>query len=119
MRRLTKYERDKISLLHRKKTLLRAMGRIMGRDHTVIARELERNKGNYPPYDPDRAQRYAERRIHKKKKTKFEKYPELKEYVVNKIKEGLSPEQIVGILKADPPPELGGATICHEGIPEF
>lgn len=119
MRRLTKHERDKISLLHRKKIPLRAIGRIMGRDHAVIARELERNKGDYLPYDPDRAQQYAERRIHKKKKTKFEKYPELKVYVASKIKEGLSPEQIAGILKTNPPPELNGATVCAESIYAF
>ena len=120
MQRLTKSERDKLARLYQKKIPLRAIGRTMKRDHTVIGRELERNKGAYLPYDPDRAQRYAERRIHKKKKTKFEKYPELKEYVTTKIKEGLSPEQIAGVLKGDdPPPELHGVTICTESIYTF
>lgn len=119
MQRLNLYERQKIALWCKRRISKRAVAKIVGRDHSVILRELKRNKGDYLPYNPDRAQHYAERRVKKKKKTKFEKYPALKEYVAEHIREGFSPEQIAGILRTNPPPDLRGVTVCTESIYSF
>src|SRR3989338_2322227 len=94
MHRLNLYDRQKLAFWCKRRISRRALARLMGRDHSVILRELARNKGEYLSYEPDRAQHFAERRARKRRKTKFEKYPALKEYVTQKIKEGLSPEQV-------------------------
>lgn len=119
MQRLNLYDRQKLAFWCERRVSRRALARLMGRDHSVILRELSRNKGDYLPYNPDHAQYFAESRARKKKKTKFEKYPALKEYVSKNIKEGLSPEQVSAMLKIDPPPELLGITLCTESIYTF
>ena len=117
MQRLNLYDRQKLAFWYQRRISKRSLAKIVGRDHSVILREIERNRGDYLPYDPERAQAFAERRLRKKKITKFEKYPALKEYVIKNIKEGFSPEQIAGVLKGDdPPPKLGGIAVCAESI---
>lgn len=111
------YDRQKLEYWLRTKQSLRAIAKLMKRDHSVLVRELKRNSnGNRKKYRADTAQRLAEKRRFKQHKGKLEKYPELKEYVLNKLKEEWSPDVIAGRLKDDRPKELLGQTISHESI---
>jgi IS30 family transposase len=107
------YDREKLEYWLRTKQSLRAIARIMGRDHSVLVRELKRNAdGNRERYRADTAQRSFETRRHKHHKGKLDKYPELKEYVLDGLKREWSPDVIAGKLK------IAGEkqTISHESI---
>lgn len=86
---------------------------VMRRDHSVLVRELKRNAcGDRKKYRADTAQRLFESRVRKQHKGKLDKHPELKEYVLNKLKEDWSPDVIAGKLKL----EKQKITISHESI---
>lgn len=107
------YERQKLEYWLRSKQSIRAIAEIMRRDHSVLVRELKRNgDGNRKKYRADTAQRMFEKRLHKQHKGKLDKYPKLKERVVNGLKKEWSPDIIAGKLKA----EAIGTTISHESI---
>lgn len=110
---LTFYERQKLESWFRTKQSMRAIARIMRRDHTVLTRELQRNgRGDRKRYRADVAQRIFEQRVHKQHRGKLDKYPELKEYVVNGLKKEWSPDVIAGKLKTAGEKQ----TISHESI---
>lgn len=115
---LTFYERQKLEFWLKRKLSLREIAKkLMLRDHSVIAREIKRNaNGNRKKYKADIAQKLSENRKHKKKTGKLDKYPNLKDYVEQKIKDDWSPEQIAGRLKKHPLFELQGLTISYESI---
>lgn len=104
--RLTLYEREKIEFYLRHKQKIRHIAHILGRDHSVVSREIKRNKSPWFPYSAQIAQAAADRRSTHTNKTKIKKYPLLKEYIIARLQEGWSPEQISGRLQAHPPPEL-------------
>jgi transposase, IS30 family len=119
--RITFYEREKIELYLKMKKSHRWIGRKLYRGHTDISREIKRNNGKFFPYQAKDAQRLHEARLKKKNQKKLEKFENsgLKKYVVSKLKEDLSPEQISGRLHNEPPPELTEATISHESIYQY
>jgi IS30 family transposase len=92
---------------------------ITGRDHSVISREISRNKTEHFRYDARIAQEAADRRAKKTNKCKLVKFPKLLKYVSDQLKEDWSPEQIAGRLKRHPPPKLKGLYISHEQIYEY
>lgn len=107
------YDRQKLEYWLRTKQSLRAIAKIMRRDHSVLVRELKRNgDGNRKKYRADTAQRLSEKRRFKQHKGKLDTYPELKEYVINGLKEEWSPDVIAGKLKT----EKKEQTISHESI---
>lgn len=114
---LTFYDRQMLEYWLRSSQSMRAIARILRRDHTVLVRELARNgSGDRKKYRADVAQRLFEKRIYKQHKGKLDKCKELKEYVVEGLKKEWSPDVIAGRLKADRPKELVGQTISHESI---
>lgn len=119
MAKLTYYERQRIESGLRRGKTHRAIGKVLGRDHSVINREVERNTGDTLPYTADSAQRIADRRERKRKRAKLEKDTALKQYVVEHLREDHSPEQIAGLLKAHPPKHLTAHTLCHETIYQY
>lgn len=111
------YERQKLEYWLRTKLSIRKIAIIMRRDHSVIVRELGRNGGkDRKKYRADIAQRIFEKRQHKQRKGKLDKYPELKKYVVEGLKKDWSPDVIAGRIKEDNPKILSGKTISHESI---
>lgn len=46
-------------------------------------------------------------------------YGELREYVMLKLREDFSPDQIAGRLKNEPPPNLKGMIVSHESIYQY
>lgn len=118
MQRLTLYDREKLQYWRRTKLPIRQIAKLMRRDHSVIVRELQRNKGRYSPYTAVVAQRATERRSRITNVHKLTKYPVLHDYVEQKLRKGWSPELIAGRLQNDPPIELGDPQyrISHESI---
>jgi IS30 family transposase len=106
---LTKRERLIIDTLRREGLGCRAIGRALGRHHSVIARELARNTS------PSRSQgkrvaylhTHADRRARERRKTPRRRPrladPRLRAYVETRLRLHWSPEQITGRLVVDFP----------------
>ncbi len=95
---LTTFERGKLELLHSQGKSTRSIAYELGRHHSTIARELERNKQD-AAYQAKMAQEaYSERR---KRSRPIGKYlPELAELIEEKLHQTWSPEQIAGRMKS-------------------
>lgn len=117
---LTFYDRQKLQHWLRTKQSLRAIARIMRKDHSVISREILRNSSRgRRGYRADLAQAQTDRRRHAKRRGKLEKHPALKEYVICKLHEDWSPEEIAGRLKQISASETDGITVSHETIYQY
>jgi len=112
---LSDVERQIIELKTRKGDGPRVIARVLGRDHTVVVRELQRNS-TPRGYERGLAARLTLARSHKTNKRKLDKHEKLARYVRAQIRLGLSPEQIAGQLKEQPPASLGGLSVSHEAI---
>jgi len=110
---LTFYDRQMLEYWLRTKQSMRAVARLLGRDHTVLVRELKRNGcGDRKKYRADTAQRMFEKRVFKQHKGKLDKHPELKEFVIEGLKNEWSPDVIAGKLKT-----VGAKlSVSHESI---
>ena len=113
MKHLTQYEREKIEFYLRLKMGIRLIARKLGRDHSVIGREIQRNKGARVRYSAGVATRIEKKRRLTRKGRKLEKDIFLHDYVVRELKGGVSPDVIAGRLKSKPPSELLGKTVSH------
>jgi IS30 family transposase len=118
MKRLT-YEDRKVLQKHLKNGMKkRAIGRVMGFSHSVILYELKHHCGEHLPYDADRAQEIYERNQLKKGNVrKLKKNESLRAYVLEKLEDDYSPEQIAGRIR-NIPEEMkeAGGYVCHETI---
>lgn len=123
MSNLTFYDRQRIEFyLHFKRVSLRDIAKFIGRDVSVVSREIKRHKPQFFPYSAELAQKAAGRKARITNKRKLDKCEELKVWVEARIREDWSPEQIAGRLKKHPPPELDKAkikTICAETIYQY
>jgi IS30 family transposase len=119
MSNLTQYEREKIEFYLNCKCGIREMAGFLNRDHSVISREVQRNKGCFSPYSAKVAQANANRKSHKTNKRKLDKDSELRDHVIEQLREDRSPEQIAGRLAKHPPSFLHGKTISHESIYQY
>lgn len=107
-------ERDKIAVWYSKGLSIREIGRQLDRDHTVISRELKRNRFG-DGYIAIHAQNLATKRNTKAKHRHPLKNKLVYSYVLEKLKEGWTPEEISGRLKL----ENGQPVICWETIYRF
>ena len=119
MQILTQYEREQIAYSLKLKRSRRTIAKLLQRDHSIIVRELNRNRGADGTYDPLRAQQKADRRATKTNHRKLETNWRLHDWVEEKLEDGWSPELIAGRLKEQPPATLQGATVSHEQIYEY
>lgn len=116
-RYLSHNDRAVIADLHREGHSLRQIGRIMGRSHTSISRELRRNRSPEGPYRPETAQRKAVARRARPQIGKLLANPGLRDYVVDKLRAQWSPEQIANRLRLDYPNDET-MRVSHETIYE-
>ena len=114
---LTVEERDKISVLKAEGQSFRSIAHELGRHHTTIARELDRNappvrKGRYLSHKAH--ERSVERKslAHQRDRLKNE---EIQRYVEHGLSIHWSPEQIAGRLPID----FKGQSISHEAIYQY
>jgi len=117
MKNITFEDRKIIEVMIKRGKGKREIARRLHRNHTIIIREINRNTGDYLPYNAQIAQKRFEKRKFGKRKKKLETNMKLKEYVTEKIREDWSPEQISGRLKLlekqgkDPPDQISHETI--------
>lgn len=117
--KLTYYDRQQIAYFKRLGLNAKRIAEKIGKDRTVVWRELKRNAGQFLPYDADDAQYFAERRAKKTNRPKLIKDTKLKNYIVEKINKKWSPEQISGRIRKHPPKHLAGKKITHETIYQY
>ncbi len=90
-------------MLLRKGKKQKKIALLLGRNKSTISRELKRN-GHHRLYEylPDTAEKKAcQRKARGRKKRYLDKEPELKEYVLEKLRLGWSPEQIEGRMRME------------------
>ena len=119
MRVLTSVQREWIEFLNNKGHGPREIARFLKRDHTIVSRELKRNTKPGKKYSAVTAQKLADLKAKKTNKRKLDKDRELHDYVVKKIKEGFSPDEVSGELKSFPTDNLKGKTISYEAIYDY
>lgn len=117
--KLTYYDRQQIALWRRIGLNAKQIAEKIGKDRTVVWRELKRNAGFYLPYDASDAHYFAQRRAKKTNRPILEKDLDLYRYVVECLEDDWSPEQVAGRLKKHPPKHLAGKKISHETIYQF
>lgn len=81
----------------------REIGRRLNRHHTTISREAERNGRTFGCYWHEPAQEWADERKHKARHYKKRNHKKLYNYVIHRIKNDWSPEEIAGRIKVDHP----------------
>lgn len=108
-------EREKIQEWVWQRVSVRAMGRMLGRSHSSILRELNRhNKGYTFLYKPRLAQERALAKRKSRGRKDRLKNKTIRQYVISHLKMRWSPEQISGRLKKDL-----GLSISHEAIYQY
>ena len=90
---ISKREREEISRGLARGECFRAIGKAIGRDHTTISREVNRNGGR-TSYRAERADETAWGRARRPKPSKLHLNPELRAVVEEKLCLRWSPEQI-------------------------
>lgn len=119
MQILTSIQRQWIEFFNNKGQGPREIGRFLKRDHTVVLRELKRNTKPGKKYSAITAQKLADLKARKTNKRKLETDQVLRDYVVDRLKDSWSPEEIAGKLKDDTPRELIGHYINYESIYQY
>ena len=122
---LTLAEREEIALAHARGEGVRAIARLIGRDQSVISRELARNTSKRG-YRATTAHQRAKRRRARPQQRLMNTDPLLRPRVLADLGRGRSPRQIAGRLKLEAddasvePMEgsvtTGGARISHEAL---
>lgn len=116
-RMITLHERETIGLMHAAGSSMRAIGRAIGRDASVVCRELGRNSSQRGVYRPLGAQRKAEVRARRPKPAKLAAPGPLRDFVLSGLGEDWSPRQIASVLKVQHP-EDPQQRVCAETIYE-
>jgi IS30 family transposase len=111
---LTVEERDDILRGICENLSARAIAARLGRDRSVISREITRNGGR-DGYRVHAAQERYETLKSRPKERKLEKNQRLHDVVAEKLRDDFSPEQISGRLKEDYPDDPG-MQVSHETI---
>lgn len=100
MTHLTDAERSEISILHSKGFSDREIGKALGRDHTTIGREIERNsmrRGYNPRFAKVKARN--RRKCSKYQGMKVRARPALEQYIIAGLQHHQTPEEISGRIR--------------------
>lgn len=119
MQRLTYYDRQKIEHYWRLGCGMRKIATAIGRTHSVVSRELKNCRVELYRYDAKQAHEWALARQKRKNKSKLVKCEHLRDWVVEQLNGGWSPDQIAGRMKREKPPELHGMTVSYESIYKY
>lgn len=114
-RALTGEDRAVIAALHHRRVSLREIGRILGRDVSVISREVGRNRGPDGSYHGPVAHRCAHERRRRPKEFKLAANPGLCRQIEAAMDDGWSPRLIAEVLEADAGSNMMGR-VSHETI---
>ena len=111
-------EREKIAFFRACGKSRREIGKLLGKSHSTISREVRRNRSRIlrkPCYFASQAETKAKKRKVLAGKRQRLKNPEIRRYVTKKLKISWSPEQIAGRIRLDCP----GLRISYESIYQF
>lgn len=115
-RQISVEEREKIQLGLWAKRSIRDIAQELGRSPSTISREISRHvPAARRQYTPRVAQERAEKNRTSRGRKDRLKSDIIRTYVIDKLKEGYSPEQIAGRLQIDHP----GQSISHEAVYRF
>lgn len=106
-------DRCRIAGLHEDGQSLRQIAAALDRPPSTISRELRRNRGKQVGYKPGYAHQQA--RARRWTGSRLERDDALRQFVLDRLASGWSPEQIAGRLAC----ERAGKTISHESIYRF
>ncbi len=115
---LSLFERQRLfQWYHYEKKSIREIGRLLGRSHSTISREIKRNMSDYyvPTYYPNPAHIDYKVRMKKRVLRGRLKNAQVKNYVIEKLKLGWTPQIISGRLKYFKEADY----ICHESIYQY
>jgi len=117
MKQIKFTERKMIEKMLKQNMGMREIGRALERGHSTISDEIRKNKSPHEKeYNAELAQaRHERRQLNKGNKRKLARKEKLKKYVIEKLEEDWSPEQISGELKE----RCGVTIISHETIYQF
>jgi len=104
-------EREKIQELLWQKVSIRSIGKVLGRSHSSILRELKGRAFQYTPRLAEERARLRRKSRGRKDRLKNEK---IREYVISHLKAHWSPEQISGRMQKE-----GIGSVSHEAIYQF
>lgn len=117
-KKLCRKERELLVKFRKEGLGFREIGRRLGRSHTSLSRELKRNSckpGFEEKYVVDFAESQANFARYRAGRKKSFRDPVLEDYVLQKLKQGLSPNLISGVISR----ELPGYSVCHETIYKY
>jgi len=117
-KKLSLEERERIAVFKASGKSLREIAVLLGRHHSSLSRELRRNKSRIfrsRGYWPAQAQMKAQKRKSKASRKPRLRNPQVRNYVVEKLKKFWSPELIAGRIRLDFP----DLRISHEAIYQF
>lgn len=102
-RHLNQYDRDRIEALINSRHKQKEIANILGVDKGTISKEISKRKRKNGSYEAMTAQLKAnvKRSFSKYQGMKIEKYPDLKEYIIEELKQYRSPDEIAGRMKKD------------------
>lgn len=110
-------ERQHLELRLLGKWSLRSIAKGMGRNHSVLSREVARGSTDGRYRATEAQARYERLKSRKMLEKKIDRDPVLSAYVEKKIRGGWSPEKIAGRTTSPlRPKELHGVTVSHETI---
>jgi transposase, IS30 family len=106
-------DRCTIARLHAEGRALRQIAAALDRAPSTVSREINRNITRQTGYRPAYAE--DQTRARRWKGARLDRLPELRERVLDRLRDGWSPEQIAGRLAL----ETGASVISHETIYRF
>ena len=106
-------DRCEIARLHAQGSSLRQIAAALDRAPSTVSRELKRNITRQTGYRPAYAEEQSQAR--RWKGARLDRFPELRDSVLGRLRDGWSPEQIAGRLAV----ETGAPVISHESIYRF
>jgi len=117
-RHFTIEEREIIAIRLAEKKNDSQIAKELGRHHSSVSAEIQRNSNSDGSYSPTQAQLKADRRRRESKKAWKIESPEIADYVKEKLKQHWSPEQIAGRMAKEHPDEPA-MRISYETIYEW
>ena len=102
-RHLNQHDRDRIEALLNAGHTQKEIARVLKVDQGTVSREVRRRKKKSGRYEATAAQMKADlkRSNSKYRGMKIEKYSELKEYIITRLKDHRSPDEIAGRMKRE------------------
>ncbi len=117
-RSLTRLDRDRIEWYWNGGLGVRAVGKLIRRNHSVVSREIAANRKPDGKYSAVYAQEQSDGRRARKGsvRRKLDRDAGLREFVTRQLREGFAPGVVAGRMRVDRPNELSGRTVSHEAI---